>query len=965
MSSSAGRVHEGVSGSPNAAASPGRAPRIDKDARISTRVRRGSKELLGSVTHVPRISLLDRNNLASSHDPFRGFYTLFWIIVALLVLNAFLISLQSSGQLLSLTFAALMGRDACILALSDAALVSSTFLCVALVKAMHRFGIGYGYPVAILQAVWYLTLLGAVIVWSRVRAWPWVQSGFFVLHSMVMIMKIHSYVTMNGLMLDTFERLTSAEAALVERVCTLYKAGPDAQSTDRAWADAVRDIALSFTQMPRVRDVETAVFAEWAALPMQTGSSRVRAQVLFPQLQARLPDAMSPIPAHCRVAEALDAPSGAEAKKLETPQDKAMRDPHPLAWHPDADIRELAAEISALREELYAPAGSGGSLGPMWPQNVTYANFLDFQLVPTLVYHLQYPRTNRVRALYVLERALATFGTFLVIYVITVNWIMPVTVTANTSLVAVFIELAPPMMLCYLLIFYLMFECVCNGFAELTRFADREFYQDWWNSSSMEEFARKWNRPVHHFLLQHVYVSMRMHLGMSRHSASLFTFFISSVLHELVMAIISGKIRGYLFFAQMFQYPLILLARTPLIKQNPTLGNAMFWTGLMVGFPMLNVAYLPAMSSATVQAQAKAFAAIPGEIQGSVAELRPLVHRFTKSLESQDLHFPDGLSLLTVKIDALLAYVHHLALVGAHRLSGKSLADETGCQYVQALVKLRLLLEKMRPIETRLKYQIEKLVRAAAFAEHDAPAAGAAAGADDDELDALAFRPNPEGLAAPAAARAGDQDDGEPEEDAVGTYRPPKIAPVMYDPDARPSRSAQNKERQPSRNAALLADLSAGMSSNPYETSSGGVGAGAAIGSAGSSRARALRRMQEFEEDNYKRLSMNKRDAKRRRRDEQDVALGGLGLSSEGNRLGGGVEEELGDLLRGAERDSRRKQHGGSSDAYELLQSRAAKRPTTAAKARDHTAEDMAKDAAAPARNFKKGLRAQKRRARG
>lgn len=28
----------------------------------------------------------------------------------------------------------------------------------------------------------------------------------------------------------------------------------------------------------------------------------------------------------------------------------------------------------------------------------------------------------------------------------------------------------------------------------MTRFADREFYRDWWNSTNMEEFSRDWNR---------------------------------------------------------------------------------------------------------------------------------------------------------------------------------------------------------------------------------------------------------------------------------------------------------------------------------------------------------------------------------------------------------------------------------------------------------------------------------------
>jgi hypothetical protein len=34
-------------------------------------------------------------------------------------------------------------------------------------------------------------------------------------------------------------------------------------------------------------------------------------------------------------------------------------------------------------------------------------------------------------------------------------------------------------------------ECVCNGFAELSRFADRQFYEDWWNSTNWDQFARK------------------------------------------------------------------------------------------------------------------------------------------------------------------------------------------------------------------------------------------------------------------------------------------------------------------------------------------------------------------------------------------------------------------------------------------------------------------------------------------
>lgn len=64
--------------------------------------------------------------------------------------------------------------------------------------------------------------------------------------------------------------------------------------------------------------------------------------------------------------------------------------------------------------------------------------------------------------------------------------------------------------------------------------------------------------------VSHVYASS-ITAGASRTGAMFVTFLLSSLLHELVMAIVSGKIRGYLFAMQMAQIPLIALGqvRTP------------------------------------------------------------------------------------------------------------------------------------------------------------------------------------------------------------------------------------------------------------------------------------------------------------------------------------------------------------------------------------------------------------------
>lgn len=39
----------------------------------------------------------------------------------------------------------------------------------------------------------------------------------------------------------------------------------------------------------------------------------------------------------------------------------------------------------------------------------------------------------------------------------------------------------------------------------------------------------------------------------------------------------------------MAQLPMIALGRLPAVKRNKTIGNIVFWMGLMSGFPLLSV----------------------------------------------------------------------------------------------------------------------------------------------------------------------------------------------------------------------------------------------------------------------------------------------------------------------------------------------------------------------------------------
>lgn len=55
------------------------------------------------------------------------------------------------------------------------------------------------------------------------------------------------------------------------------------------------------------------------------------------------------------------------------------------------------------------------------------------------------------------------------------------------------LHMAVPAAYLWLLIFLLLFHSYLNFWAELTRFADRRFYSDWWNAGDLSEFWRKWN----------------------------------------------------------------------------------------------------------------------------------------------------------------------------------------------------------------------------------------------------------------------------------------------------------------------------------------------------------------------------------------------------------------------------------------------------------------------------------------
>ena len=152
-------------------------------------------------------------------------------------------------------------------------------------------------------------------------------------------------------------------------------------------------------------------------------------------------------------------------------------------------------------------------------------------LTPWLVY-AEYPRRATINYFYVAKKMFGSAAVLLTMYLVHSEHIQPWIMKGNeVTLLELILRLILPSTSFIIMGFYLVFENMCNFFAELSRLDYREFYEDWWNSHTFEEFNRKWNKPVHLFLYRHVYLELIIKYKTSKVTAQIYTFFFSAALH--------------------------------------------------------------------------------------------------------------------------------------------------------------------------------------------------------------------------------------------------------------------------------------------------------------------------------------------------------------------------------------------------------------------------------------------------
>ncbi|KAF2400788.1 diacylglycerol O-acyltransferase [Trichodelitschia bisporula] len=237
-----------------------------------------------------------------------------------------------------------------------------------------------------------------------------------------------------------------------------------------------------------------------------------------------------------------------------------------------------------------------------YPQNITLNNLCYFWWAPTLVYQPVYPRTSHIRWVFVGKRLAEAAGLGIVIWIASAQYAVPLLNNSMDHIAALdlvsiaerIMKLSTISLFCWLAGFFAFFQSWLNALAEVMRFADREFYSDWWNVWSIRTYWTSWNKPVYHFMKRHVY-SPLVGRGVPPSIAQILVFIFSGVLHELLVGVPTHNLIWVAFAGMMGQIPLIAL--TDIIGRGKSymakvVGNLIFWISFcLVGQPLAALLY--------------------------------------------------------------------------------------------------------------------------------------------------------------------------------------------------------------------------------------------------------------------------------------------------------------------------------------------------------------------------------------
>lgn len=317
-----------------------------------------------------KFSTFDRQNEAAANSPFHGFFTLFWIAVFLYMVKIAAENWKEHGNPLGTNeiMKNMFRRDVLVLLISDGVICAITSVSWALQRLVLRGHIDWDRSGWILQNLWQTAFIAGVIGWTQLRDWPWSHTVFFVMHGIVMLMKQHSYAFYNGYLSSEHKR----RADLLAKLKRL---------------DDVRPVQSPSRTEPPASAVSTSHLAK----PPSAHELKERRMSMSQTPGSEQPSDMD------KIAKAITSGEPLDSEQV------------------DVFERIIKWEIDSLSEEL-----KGKSTKPerAYPHSLTLYNHCEYILLPTVVYELEYPRSDSINWFYVAEKLAACFGVIFVMIMV-------------------------------------------------------------------------------------------------------------------------------------------------------------------------------------------------------------------------------------------------------------------------------------------------------------------------------------------------------------------------------------------------------------------------------------------------------------------------------------------------------------------------------------------------------------------
>uniref|UniRef100_T1JJK7 Neuroguidin n=1 Tax=Strigamia maritima TaxID=126957 RepID=T1JJK7_STRMM len=233
------------------------------------------------------------------------------------------------------------------------------------------------------------------------------------------------------------------------------------------------------------------------------------------------------------------------------------------------------------------------------------------------------------------------------------------------------------------------------------------------------------------------------------------------------------------------------------------------------------------------------------EMKVNCVKVTDTVDKLLQQMEDGTLDTTKGISFLEVKYHLLLSYLINLTFTSLIKMNGQKLEGDPA---VDRIVEIRTVLEKIRPIEQKLRYQIDKLVKTAAT------------GVVNEE-DPLRFSANPANMINDDEDDSDDSDDNT-EENKSKVYVPPKLAAMHYDGDLTVTEQKQKmieNARKRALNSSIIQELRQEYYDGPEEI----------FEARDAHRIRADKEAKDrtrYEEDHMVRLTVTKKDKNKAKR---------------------------------------------------------------------------------------------------